>query len=261
LGLVFAGIKHRTLFSRFIFGYLLAILPYSIILSVRIHQHNYYQMPFLPLVCILAAYFIYNIGVFIKQIVSQFTKNRQVLNIVPLISLLLVLPTVSSVEISINRQFDMQFIGYDEAGKYVRSHSSPDERIFLEGRSAGQGASLFGHADRFGAWLPDDTAEIKRGEEELNFRWIVLYNEAWRQGIDQGIFMVTQKPGVWAYIQENYQIKQVGFVGTSQNPIRVYMVLEKTGPLNESMVGDEPSLAQTYVLTSGSIQLYTVEAP
>jgi len=258
-GFIFAAMKYKSKFSRFMFGYILAMVPYGVILTNRIAQHNYYQMPFLALICFLSALFFFNLGAISRQIVLSFVKNKELGIAASLIPLLLILLTVGSVRASINVQFDQQYIGYDEAGKYIQSHSEPEERVFLEGISAGQGASLFGHASRFGTWMPKNISEFKRGEDEKNFRWVVLYNQAWRQGIDEGIFMIAQKPEIWQYIQDNYQLKQVGYIGSTEQPVRIYMVLEKGGRLNDSTISNVPQLAVTYELTSAQIPLYTVE--
>jgi len=257
-GLIFAGLKYKSKFSRFIFGYLLAIIPYATILSTRIHQHNYYQMPFLPIICFLSALFIYNLGSITGQFAKKLTKIKPIIIAVSLIPLLLILPTIGSVKASINRQYDMQYIGYDVAGRFIEENSEPDDRVFLEGISGGQGAGLFFYANRYGAWMPKNLSEVKRGEDEKNFKWLVLYNEAWRQNIDAGIFAISQKPEIWDHIQKNYHIRQVGLLNP-ENPMRLFMVLEKGKSLNESIVSTTPERAMTYEFTYGQIVLYTVE--
>ena len=259
-GLFFAALKYKSKFSRYIFGYVLAIVPYATILSTRIHQHNYYQMPFLPIVCFLSALFLFNLGNFAKQIVKNFTKHKQLLIAASIIPLLLIVPTIGSVETSINRQFDMQYIGYDVAGEFIKKNSAPEDRIFLEGISGGQGASLFFYAERFGTWMPQNLSEFKRGETEKNFKWVVLYNEVWRQNIDEGVFGIARKQEIWNYIQKNYYVRQVGLLNPeNKKPMRVFMVLEKGKSLNESIVSSNPTIAMTYEFTYGKIPLYTVE--
>ena len=51
LGITIAAIRRKGLLDRYIIGWALAIIPYCMIFSDFITQHNYYQMPFLPLVC------------------------------------------------------------------------------------------------------------------------------------------------------------------------------------------------------------------
>jgi len=258
LGLVFAALKHKTKFSRFLVGYLLSFIPYAIVVSTRLHQHSYYQLPYLPLVCMLSGYFIFSIGSIFSQIAKQFTKSKPIHVAASLLALLLILPTLPAVKASVNRQFDTQFIGFDVAGKYIHEHSQPDERVFLEGIMGGQGANLFGYANRFGTWMPKNLTDFKKGED-MGFSWVVLYNQAWQQGIDEYIFEISQKPDIWQYLQDNYQIMQVGIIGTGQDYTRVYMVLEKGGQLNESIITGQPELAQTYEYTYGTIDLYAVE--
>lgn len=257
-GLIFAIIKYKSFLSRFLFGYTIAIIPYIVILHTRFHMHNYYQMPFLPLICILSAFFLYGIGSIIKQIAGVLTKNKTIIMASALIPFIIIPFTLGSVNESTNRQFNMQYIGYDAAGEYIKEHSNPNDRILLEGISAGQGASLFWHAQRYGAWMPENVSEVIRGENEKNFRWIVLYNEWWRAGEDGGIFAISQKTEIWNYISENYQIKQIGFIGQETKPVRIYMVLEKSGLLNESKIEMYSKVAKIYEMTDTKIELKTI---
>jgi len=259
LGLVFALLKRKTRLSKFVLGYVLTIIPYGMILSVRITQHNYYQMPFVALIAFLSAYFIFGLGTIASQIASNFTKVKLLKSSAAFIPLLLIVPTIAAIETSIDRQYDTLFIGYDVAGQYIREHSQPDERIVLEGKSAGQGASLFSAAARFGGWMPRNVTALIQAEDEKNARWIVLYNEIWRTGRDEGIFAVSQKQDIWQHIQDEYQIRQVGFLGSGEQIVRIYMVLEKTGLMNESVISNNPTKAMTYELTTTTIDLYTVE--
>jgi len=83
-GLLFVLYKYRLRFSKFLIGYAVAIFIYVDLLSSKIGGHSYYQMPFLPLIVILSAYFLFSIGSIAKQI----TKNKIVM-FVPLLLIIL----------------------------------------------------------------------------------------------------------------------------------------------------------------------------
>lgn len=52
-GIIFSFIRIKGLLNRYIIGLTLSIVPYCMIFSDYINQHNYYQMPFLGLVCLV----------------------------------------------------------------------------------------------------------------------------------------------------------------------------------------------------------------
>ncbi|MFH1593302.1 MAG: glycosyltransferase family 39 protein [Candidatus Omnitrophota bacterium] len=62
LGIVIAFFKRRSLIDRYIIGCTLMAIPYGMALSDLICQHNYYQMPFLLLVCISVSYAVLHVS-------------------------------------------------------------------------------------------------------------------------------------------------------------------------------------------------------
>jgi len=243
IGLVFCIIKRKSMFSKFIFGYIVGFLIFIIILCNKWNHHSYYQFPFIPLIAFLSAYTIYNLGSFISQIIR----------IQPLryLSLIVILLTIGSVQASTNVQFDtLPGLGSDLAGEYINTRSQSNERIFYEA----QGQTDWSwHLQRFYSAVPNNLTEFKREENEKNFRWVVL--------MKNGLLSIKDKEEVWEYIQKNYEIKQIGLQKISDGLMPVYIVMQKGGFYNLTAFETKTSQPmKTYETTRGDIEFYVINA-
>jgi len=243
IGLSFCAIKRKNKFSRFIFGYLIGFLVFILILGNKWNHHSYYQFPFIPLIAFLSAYAIYNIGSFISQI----TKLKSL----RYLSLIIILLIIGSVQASTKVQFDtLPGLGSDLAGEYINLKSQSNERVFYE--SQGQ-TDWSWHLQRFYAQPPNNLTKFKYGENEKNFKWVVL--------MKNGLLTIKNKKEVWKYIQENYEIKQLGLQKISDKLTLIYIVMHKGGTYNLTEFETKPpKLIKTYDTTRGNIEFYVIDA-
>jgi hypothetical protein len=247
IGFAFMLMKYKTRVSKFCIGYAIAVLPYGMILADYISQHSYYQMPFVPLVCICAAYCIYTIGMCIQQL----TKIHHI----HYIALLLLLCALPSATASTNVQYDTIFFGIDVGADYLQSHTAPYERFFIEGESQTFGVCY--NADRRCAGIAN-LADLKRGEQELNFTTGFIHVAG------GGLYNLYQKPEMLDYLQNNYRITQIGLIPQESGAALHYIIVQKGGTsdlnnlTNNPIVKAQPVLAKTYTTTYGSIPFFTV---
>lgn len=247
VGFAFILIKYKTKLSKFCIGYTIALIPYGMILADYINQHSYYQMPFVPLICICSAYCIYTIGMFIKQLIK--IKHIQY---VALIILLFTLPSATA---STNVLYDTIFFGIDVGASYIQSHTAPYERFFIEGESQTVGVCY--NADRRCAVI-SNVADLEMAEQQLNFTTGFIHVS--RGGLDN----LYQKPKMLEYIEGNYRITQIGLIPQESGTSLQYIIVQKGGTsdlndlANNSIVKTRPLLAKTYTTTYGSIPFYTI---
>lgn len=251
IGLIFLLLKYKSRLSKFCVGYTIAIIPYGMLLADYINQHSYYQMPFVSLVCICSAYCLYSIGMYLKGKIS--IKHIQY---VPLIVLLFTLPAVAEFT---NAQYDTIYFGLDVGAKYLNSHTSPADRFFVEG-----GPQSFGvcyNADRRCAEITS-ISDLKMAEQKLNF------TAGFIEAADGGLDKLKQKPELFEYIQNNYKVIQYGFVPQERNGSTYYylqyIILQKGGSCDLNHLAENnlqnsvPYLSKTYIISNGSVPLYTV---
>jgi 4-amino-4-deoxy-L-arabinose transferase-like glycosyltransferase len=247
IGFAFMLIKYKSRLSKFCIGYTIAIIPYGMILANYINQHSYYQMPFVPLLCISSAYCIYTIGMFLKQLVK--IKHIQYL------ALLLLLFTLPSAAAFTNVQYNTIYFGLDVGAGYIKSHTGPYERFFIEGESQTFGVCY--NADRRCAGI-STVADLKMAEQQLNFTTGFIHVSR------GGLFTLNQNPKMLDYIQSNYRITQIGLIPQESGAAIQYIIVQKGGIsdlnnlTNNKIVKKQPVLAKTYTTTYGSIPFYTV---
>lgn len=240
-------VHYKTRLSKFCIGYAVALIPYGMILADYINQHSYYQMPFVPLICICSAYCIFTIGMFIQQRV----KIKHI-HYVALVLLLFALPSVTA---STDIQYDTIFYGLDIGAHYIQSHTTPDERFFIEGEAQTVGVCY--NADRKCAVI-STIADLKRAEQQLNFTTGFIHVS--RGGLDN----LNQKPEMLAHIENNYRITQMGLIPELGGTSLQYIIVQKGGNCdlhtltNNTIVTAEPQLAKNYTTTYGSIPFYTI---
>ncbi|MBN2458638.1 glycosyltransferase family 39 protein [Candidatus Woesearchaeota archaeon] len=269
IGLVLAALKYRTMIGKYLLGYFLAVLAYFTIVPGFISRHNYYQSPLLPLVVISVAYLIYVAGSIAGDLAVAFSGKKGYkgiirLSFVLLLAVLVVALNWGNVRISIDRQFDTQFIGNDVAGEFLNTVSEPAERVFMGPDPSGQTISMLWYAKRYGCWLPQDLDKFKRLEDEKNFRWVFLYGMNTVQGTRnawatmQYLKQDEKYSRVWEYIENNYRIEQIGAIITGQTPLPYYIMLKKGGSFNVSDFETVPVVFEkNYGFTFGEVQFYS----
>lgn len=267
LGLAFAALRYRSRLAKFLGAYALAIVPYGMILADFIKAHNYYQYPFIPLICIASAYFIFSLGSILKSIVK--------VPYIQYLPLLLLLFTISDVQAHTNAQYDTLFYGLDVVGDYLKEHSTEDERLWIAG-----------HAQSFGVcynslrwcgppWWTDLNKTLQT-QEEKNFRWLFIHGQ-------QGLAMELRAPEIcgrydpnntnapspcpkeemkerqeiWDYFTNNYRIRLIGTFG---NQPEVYL-LEKGGnfSLQDLNSVQWQQRTHTYTRKNGDVQMTILE--
>ena len=247
LGFAFMLMKYKTKLSKFCIGYTIALIPYGMILADYINQHSYYQMPFVPLICICSAYSIYAIGLFIKQLTK--IKNIQY------IALIILLFTLPSATASTNMQYDTIFFGLDIGANYIKSHTAPYERFFVEGESQTFGVCY--NSDRRCAEISNVT-DLKIAEQQLNFTTGFIHVSR------GGLYNLNQKPEMLDYIQNNYRITQIGMIPYGNGTYLQYIIVQKGGTsyLNNltknNIIKIKPVLAKIYNTTYASIPFDTI---
>ncbi|MBI5072373.1 phospholipid carrier-dependent glycosyltransferase [Candidatus Woesearchaeota archaeon] len=249
-------LKYKTDFGKFIGGSAVAVVIYVFIFADKVRGHAYYQFVFLPLVCLASAYTIYVISSIVnKNIEKRSTKiSERIVKSIPYIILALVLiASRSEMIVATNRVFDTIYYGEDIAGTFINQNSNSADRVFIEGVSS-QSVGILWHAHRYGVEeISGNLSYFENLENTLKFKWVVLYG--------QGMGSIQAKTEVWDYIQQNYKIRQVGFIAQNGQLNPYYFVLEKGGVFNTETFGENktPYLAETYTNTQGIVQMYAID--
>ncbi len=205
LGAIIALTRRKGLLNRYIIGWAFTLIPYGMIFSDYINQHNYYQMPLLILVCVSSVYAL----VFLNGIVKKFVKKEVFIFALILTTALAALPVYSAIQ----RMYGTVFLGEDVAGESLKEFTSVGERVFIFTHVQGYGISRY--AQRYMDW-PKDLEDFKRKEAKFNVRYICIYPSEHAGNIDRSIFN---------YMRDNYHLKEVGL--TEQPNNITYFILEK----------------------------------
>jgi len=233
------NIQHKGF--RFMSFYLIGSIIWFVVMAEKLSGHSYHQYPILPLVIFFIAYAFIIISTNLSKIIKLDIKW---IIIIILLGVLLI-PCLEAK----NRMFDTQFYGSDVAGEYIKANKQPGERVMFT--STGQTYGILWHGDIFGIKGIKSTAEdVMYAEENLNCTWIYMYN------LD---FHLTQTPGIWDYIKENYELKQMGFMNTKQGFQPLYFLLKRGGSFDvnnlSEMVKNQKVRIKEYELTSGKINM------
>lgn len=243
IGILFCFRESKTSLSKFILGSAFMAIPYSMILSDYIRQHSYYQIPFLPLICLASAYGIYKIS----EVKLNLNKNLKYIIILGLIFL-----SIPFVIQNIDNHYDTIFFGLDVAGNSINEFSNKADRIFISGHAQTVGMLL--SADRYGDFLPTTLDMFKFGENERHMKWIFVYDNS-------GISKLRENTEIWDYINKSYFIKEVGFIENGENLEQKYIILEKGGSIDMSGANlERPKLAAVYKTSYGLVKLYSSRA-
>jgi 4-amino-4-deoxy-L-arabinose transferase-like glycosyltransferase len=235
LGLVISFFtKANKKAKLFLYGYVVGLIIYVLIMAGKMQGHSYHQFPIAPLFIILIAYFF----VVVAQLVSSFIKHELVsqslkILIVVVFFIFLFSPSMEAKD----RQFNTQFIGLDIAGEFIKENSEPWQTMVNSGQ---QDYGVLWHADMKGikGVINHPLVNLIRAENEYNSTWIFLY---------QWGLAVTNEPEKWTYIQQNYHLRQFAYIEQGAQAQALFMVLEKGGSFNASNINN--LLAQEQVHT------------
>ena len=259
-GIVLACIKYKSLIGRLTIGYLISLIPYCTILSGKLFGHHYYQLFYLPLICISLAYFLFNFGNIIKQLTKLKFVEYLPLIIIPLVFFSFI-SGQSSIQASNERMFGTVFYGQDIAGEWIKEHTLPTDRFFIYGHSQTLAACTFAErrcgqpwnesVDNNMLYLETVNGPIERMEQEFNIRYIEL---------DLYGLSVAQSSSNWQYIQDNYKIVWTGFLNVNGQLTPQNFILKRNGRFNLSDLQDkQPYLATTYKMSFGDVPFYVIE--
>lgn len=254
-GILFGFLKHKTKIGLFLVGSFFSLLLYILFFADKFRGHAYYQMVFLPLVCLGTAYALFVFANIFESFTKNYTFHETFICGKMLFVLVLVLLFFSFADLitATNRVFDVIYYGQDVAGDFISKYSDPHDRVFIDGVFA-QSSGLLWHAHRYGLdEISSNLSWFKQMEETLQFRWVVLYGP--------GIGTVQSKPEVWEYIQQTYTIRQIGLIPQGSELSPYYFVLEKDGffDLNTFLANKTPYLAQTYTNSVGIVEFYALD--
>lgn len=210
----------------FIIGCFAGIIIFMLVMASKVAGHNYHYFPITPLVIIFIAYFI----VLVANTISDLLKKQKALIKTLFIIILILLVLTPSIQAK-NRQFDQQYFGLDVAGDYINQEKSPDDEMIGSGHQS-YGVTWNGDM-KSTRGIPTTVEELRVLESERNIQWIFLYE--YQTG---RISQMRANPELWSYVQQNYELKQLGFFQNQQQINLVYYVLKKGGSFNESGLND-----------------------
>jgi 4-amino-4-deoxy-L-arabinose transferase-like glycosyltransferase len=208
LGIIIALVRRKGLLSRYLIGWTLAIIPYAMIFSDYLNQHNYYQMPFLVLVCLSTIYLFF----FISEMGKKFINT----DLLILIMILVIGASLPFAYQSAKRMYGAVFFGEDVAGESLKEFTQPDERIFL--LTFPQGYAIARYAHRYVGWTYN-LKEFQEREKKFNVNYICFYP------VDYVQLVMKNNPDLFKYIQENYHFKEIGYSEGEKNIF--YIILER----------------------------------
>ena len=224
LGLMGCLLDFGSRLSRYVVGSFVSALLYFVLISDFAVRHSYYQIPFVPMICLGVASAVSDGILVMKRKGGRWERLRFVL---PVLVLLAAAPFLKK---GIDLHFDKQMIGCDVAGLYIAKHSEPGDRVFISFGSPSdqrfdawrtQYYGILWDSGRRGSMLPADVSRVRFGEDERAFRWIVMFRFDW----------FARDRALLEYIHGHYSIRQIGYMiqkGT-KDEILLYYVLERGG--------------------------------
>lgn len=253
LGLFFVFLLLRKGFgNQFLAFFVGGGVIWTYILAPYLKGHSYHQYPIAPLIIILISFAFITIANTVKSLIPN-KKISLFVKWLVIISLVFVIynPSMEAKD----RQFNTQFYGLDIAGEYINKNSAPSERLFHSGH---QSYGVLWHADRKGISFPWNVTRIKKAEDELNFNWIFVYQWGMQTYPNN-----PQYKDAWNYVKENYELKQLAFIRTSQGDAPFYFLFKRGGSFNESninsLVQNKAVNRKSYELTTGNFDLYYID--
>jgi len=241
LGLAFVLLKYRTRFSMFMIGYVISIFFYVDLLASKIGGHSYYQMPYLPMVVMLSAYFLFSLGVLAKQLI----KNKYIL-FIPLVLIILAVPSLQAAN---DRVWNTNFYGQDFLGEYLKTRLLPGERFAAFTHSQDLATCSY---SRHRCGFVGSLEEFQRKEQVFNLRYV--YVGASKFG------KLTSDDPLWVYIRDNYRIDLVGLMNINGQLTPTHFILKRDGKFDiNDIQGKQPQIAKVYETKQGEIPYYYIQ--
>jgi 4-amino-4-deoxy-L-arabinose transferase-like glycosyltransferase len=240
IGTLCACIRCKKIIDRYLAGSVIAIILYCMIFSDFINQHNYYQMPFLAMVCISSTYALVWIADLLKKI---FKADRFVW-----LAVVVIIVAPSTVFKSIVRMYKTVYLGEDVAGQTLQKLLAPNERFFLL-------TAIGRYAQRFCGW-PTSFENFIETENKFKIRYICVYPVS-------KFKKIAKSAGFYNYITNNYHPKELGFIKIARKSKLAYIILERgyrsdfaNGFLNLQNV--KPQFKKAYHLFGRRIESYAL---
>ncbi len=239
--------KKKGLIERYLSGWVTAAVLYAMFFSNYINQHNYYQMPFLILICAASIYAIVSISKILKKIFQR-DYLKHLICIIIGVTITLALPGFEAMH-------KIVFLGQDIAGESLKEFTKPDERVFLYTHCQGYGIARY--AQRYMQW-PDTLEEFKKKEKKFDIKYACFYPALFIYELKQN------NPEFFRYIQSNYRLKEIGFFKESGRTMKNYIILEKSSNLNQTGLLDlntsNQKLRKTYKIFQRVIPYYSIRS-
>ncbi|HQO37667.1 MAG TPA: hypothetical protein PLP56_07040 [Candidatus Omnitrophota bacterium] len=248
-GLLLAWLSLRadqSIFARYLRAWSLCLIPYMMVFSDYINQHNYYQMPFLGLAVFAVVYALERVSAW----TSAFLKTGPNPRIFVILFIAAFLAAVPAMRIAVAGHFRMIYPGADTAGLYLKQKMEPDEKFFIY--STCQGYAPCVYAQRRCGW-PVGLEEFKRIEAEEQIRYAVIYPFG---------YINTMPAEMKEYLLRSYRVESLGFLSDGKNIVPQSVVLRKGGVVDiDGFVKKNLLHAQrvtVYRTAQGSIPFYEI---
>jgi hypothetical protein len=249
-GLAISLLEGRSLVRRYVIGSV-AFLAIHVLFTLDLMAvHTYYQMPLLLFVSLGISVAVERVCFFVSsRLQTVLRAPERTRYAVAAVGMSLSLWSVAP---ELQRHYDTFAIGADVAGRYIREHSRPEERVFLSYGSPSDRSyhnyrsnffGVFLAANRRGTSLPDSLDKIVFGETQRNMSWILLYAVPWR----------PRENAIVTYIKSRYSIAQIGYLDGQL----FYYLLRKGGNFDPDALNDVPLVpAGEYGFSTGVKKLY-----
>lgn len=208
--------KNNGLFDRYLRAWSIAIIPYFMVFSDYLNQHNYYQMPFLGFACLTIVWFIKEISSYVADIFRLTGKPLIFLFIFAAFTVI----SLPDIRRNITAHFRVISPGTDVIGKALMKMTEKDERFFIYTFS--QGYAPCAYAERKCGW-PKSLDDFKMNEQRFKIRYVVIYPCRFLENMDKNIK---------DYLEDNYGAKIVGLTKTAKGVSARILLLEKGGKVN-----------------------------
>ena len=242
IGIIFASMKFKSRFGKFMIGYTVAIVPYLLMISSKFAGHSYYQMPFLPLICIASAYAFYVVG----SVLKSSLKNPYAL-FIPLLLIIFIVPDMQAAN---DRVFGTVFYGQDFLGEYLKTRLQPEERFSAFTSSQDLATCSY---SRHRCGFVSSLEEFKHKEDVFDLRYVYV-------GVTDLNNLVNSQDELWKYIRANYGIDLVGLLPAGGQLAPTHIILKRGYPFDFTEIqGKQPQLAKTYDMKQGPVQYYYIQ--
>lgn len=238
--------KDKSLFGKYLRAWSITIIPYFMIFSDYLNQHNYYQMPFLGFVCLTIIYFIKEISLYIATI-FDLTGKLQIFIFIFAAFTVISLPEIKR---DVASHFRVIYSGTDIIGKVLKKITEKDEKFFIYTFCQGYAPCVY--AERKCGWT-ESLDEFKVNEQKFKIRYVVIYPYHFLKNMDKNIT---------DYLINNYRVKIIGLTKTINGLSPAILLLEKGGKINieEFLKTNNLKLETVYNTIDGPLPFYIISS-